>query len=134
MSGKVDIDDRFDASGSPAERLLMLQYDFLKHLTSLSLLAIGGTVTFAGSIFAEVSDKQTLWSATGGFAIAAILAFTGQMSLLRSLDVSSIATANWKRWILGQWGLKPAHSIAVAAFVLSLSVGALIAFAFENLE
>ena len=41
--------------------MVTLEYDFLKHITSLSLVAIGGALTFAGSIFAAAADKSRLW-------------------------------------------------------------------------
>lgn len=130
----METDDRLELSGNASDRLLMLRYDFLKHLTSLSILSIGGTVTFAGSIFEKVADKHVLWLATGGLAAAAVIAFTGQMTLLRDLDPDSRAISRWRKWLLGHWGLGAAQSIAFATFCLAMSVGALIAFAFEHLR
>lgn len=129
----MDTDDRLELPANKSERLLMLQYDFLKHLTSLSLLSIGGVVTFAGSIFDKVGDKQPLWFATGGLVVAAIMAFSGQLTLLGRLDPSSVSKSGWKKLLLGYWGLGPAPSIAIATAFLALSVGELIAFATKNL-
>ncbi|GGI93439.1 hypothetical protein GCM10007973_32140 [Polymorphobacter multimanifer] len=65
------------------DQYVTLEYDFLKHLTSLSLIAIGGALTFAGSIFAEAPDKTRLWLAIAVFIASGTLGFTGQHTLLK---------------------------------------------------
>lgn len=67
------------------DQYVTLEYDFLKHITSLSLVAIGGALTFAGSIFAAAPDQSRLWLATGMLIGAGILAFSGQQRLLKLL-------------------------------------------------
>lgn len=67
------------------DQYVTLEYDFLKHITSLSLIAIGGAMTFAGSIFAGVPDQSRLWQAVAVLIGAGMIAFSGQQKLLKLL-------------------------------------------------
>ncbi|PZN92475.1 MAG: hypothetical protein DCF31_16085 [Alphaproteobacteria bacterium] len=98
---------------------ISLEYDYLKQLTSLSLLAIGGTLTVAGSIFAQVPDKTRMWQALAAFVVGGILAFSAQSEMLSSLR---------KRRPLGK-RIFMLGNLAAAAF--GLGSAGLIIFAYQ---
>lgn len=74
-----------DSDPPETRTLASLEYDYLKHLTTLSLIGVGGVVTFAGSIFADIPDKSGLAYAAVLFFFAAAFALWGQDKLLAAL-------------------------------------------------
>lgn len=74
---------RLEEDGGGAHRhALAYEYDFLKQLTTLALFGLGGIVTLAGSIFAEVENKRDLAVAAGLLVVAAVTALQGQNALV----------------------------------------------------
>jgi hypothetical protein len=101
---------------------MALEFDFLKHLTSLSVATIGGAVTLGGSIFAKVPDKALLWGATGLVAAGGALAFQGHHLMLGRLAAGRPAGR------LGWWARN------VAAGLYAIGTGLLIVFAYASLR
>lgn len=128
-------DDRGQVGERQGDRLVTLEYDFLKHITSLSLLSLGGVVTFAGSIFEKVEDQRPLWLAALLFMLAGLLAFLGQLELLKRLRESGRQRPRprWQMMLLMQ-SLPPVIALQLAAFALCLGSGLLLGFAFEALN
>ena len=95
-------DESIGAGDKRGEQLVTLEYDFLKHMTSLSLLSLGGVVTFAGSIFEKVEDQRPLWLAALLFMLAGLLAFLGQLELLKRLRQQERVRPRWQTLLLMQ--------------------------------
>lgn len=100
----------------------MLDYDFMKQTATIALAALGGTVTFAGSIFENVPDKTVLWGSAGLFALAAIASFQAQDHI-----VSRVRVGRKMDWRFRVWRLTAVGGIGMGA-------GALLAFAYESLS
>lgn len=117
------------------DQLVTLEYDFLKHITSLSLLSLGGVVTFAGSIFEKVEDQRPLWLAALLFMLAGLFAFLGQLELLKRLRERGRQhpRPRWHMLLLMQ-SVPPALSLQLAAFALCVGSGLMLGFAFEVLR
>lgn len=99
------------------DRLLTLEFDFLKHLTSLALATIGGAVTLAGSFLAALPDKRPLWLATGAIAVAGGLAFQAQHRLLRDARLAgrpSRTVRIYREIAAGLYGLGMGFLLAIA--------------------
>lgn len=109
-----------DLGSEARHRRLALEFDFLKHLTSLSLFGVGGVVTLAGSIFAATPDKDRLWLAMLGFGVAATLALWAQHSLLDKAETGRIG--RFERWLRD-----------LSALTLGAATGGLGMFSYTNL-
>lgn len=67
--------ERAAASVSPTAASQALVYDFFKHFTSLSLLALGGMLTLMGSVFSEGNRS--------GFVLSmALISISGAVALM----------------------------------------------------
>lgn len=100
----------------------MLDYDFMKQVATLALAALGGVVTFAGSIFAAVADKGALWLSAGLFAVAATASFQAQDSIVRRIRLGRDADWRFRAW----------RSVAVGG--LGVGAGVLLGFAYRVLS
>jgi uncharacterized membrane protein YedE/YeeE len=99
-----------------------LDYDFMKQVATLALAALGGVVTFAGSIFADVPDKDAMWLSAGLFAAAAIASFQAQDSIVRRVRLGQVADWRYRAW----------RSVAVGG--LGVGAGVLLGFSYRVLS
>ncbi|MFN3592774.1 MAG: hypothetical protein ACK4TG_11375 [Thermaurantiacus sp.] len=60
------------------EQLKAHQLGLLRHLTTTSLLALGGLLTFLGTILADVTQKGGIMLAAALFLFAAMITLTNQ--------------------------------------------------------
>ncbi|MDO9487602.1 MAG: hypothetical protein Q7J32_04440 [Sphingomonadaceae bacterium] len=115
--------DHDDAALSDHVRFAtMLDYDFMKQAATISLAALGGIVTFAGSIFEDVVDKSVLWGSAGLFAAAAVASFQAQDNIVRRVRLGRKVDWRFRAW----------RVIAVSG--IGMGTGALLAFAYEALS
>jgi len=84
MSDEIVEQAHSDSALGPAARPNphLLAYDFFKHMTSLSVLTLGGMLTLSGSIFAEMVSSRNLLVAMGLIAAAGVTAFTAQIEMV----------------------------------------------------
>ncbi|MFQ3595045.1 MAG: hypothetical protein SNJ63_02895 [Sphingomonadaceae bacterium] len=67
------------------DRLKEQLLGLLRHLTTLSLVSLGGILTFLGTILAELPTKQGIWIA------AALFLFAGMTSLASQQRLASVS-------------------------------------------
>lgn len=60
----------------------LLSYDFYKHMTSLSVLTLGGVLTLSGSVFAANREPKRLLLSMVMIAASGIIAFLGQVEVV----------------------------------------------------
>ncbi|MFC3711751.1 hypothetical protein ACFOMD_04165 [Sphingoaurantiacus capsulatus] len=116
------VQDHDEISADAKRFATTLDYDFMKQVSTLALAALGGVVTFAGSIFAEVSDKRGLWLSAALFAVAAVTSFQAQDNIVRR--VSAGRAPDWRYRVL--------RTLAVGG--LGIGAGVLLGFAYRVLS
>lgn len=62
----------------------LLAYDFFKHMTSLSVLTLGGVLTLAGSIFADPEYHRGMFVSAMLTAGAGFTAYVGLIEMVES--------------------------------------------------
>jgi hypothetical protein len=71
-------------------RLKEQHLGMLRHLTTLSLISLGGILTFLGTILSELPTKQGVWVAAALFLFAGMTSLANQQKLtampVRSAD------------------------------------------------
>lgn len=114
--------DHDDAALSDRTRFATaLDYDFMKQVATLALAALGGIVTFAGSIFEAVADKSVLWGSAGLFALAAVASFQAQDNIVRRVRLGRAIDWRFRAW----------RTVAVGG--MGMGSGALLAFAYRTI-
>ena len=77
----------------------LLAYDFFKHVTSLSIVTLGGILTLSGSIFENSLDTRRLLMAMTLVAASGVIAFAAQVEMV---DWANRGTG--KPRLLARWG------------------------------
>ena len=109
LGGTTDEEVLAEYKGIDAESL---SYDFFKHLTSLSILVLGGVLTLSQEVFSEsVEDWQM-------FAVAGMIALGGLIALQCQSDIVQVARGKKSSSSVLRWG----HRIAPAFFGAGIGV------------
>jgi hypothetical protein len=99
----------------------LLEYDFLKHLTTLGLTAVGVIVTLAGTVFTGTADRDRLWVGAGLFLAGAVLAFMALDGIVRDARAGKLPGRAASRY----------RYLAVAT--MGMGVGVVLSFAHSAL-
>lgn len=97
-------------------------YDYFKHLTSLSILTLGGVLAISQREGAAPAAAK-MYSVVGFVALAAVLAFSGTGAIVRQQSIGKAP---------GKWFNPNFYRIAAPA-ALSLGVGMFLALYLEGL-
>jgi hypothetical protein len=84
MADEIAEEARREAERAPDNRPNphLLAYDFFKHMTTLSVVTLGGVLTLSGSLFAGDIDRAQLLFSMGLIAAAGVIAFAGQIEMV----------------------------------------------------
>ncbi len=79
-----EIVDRALAEARPDDRPNphLLAYDFFKHMTTLTVLTLGGVLTLSSSIFEGQVAREPMLLSIGLIAASGLMAFGGQIELV----------------------------------------------------
>lgn len=144
---EIGRDKRTSPSTSQDARQLLgleLQYEHLKHLTTLSLTAVAGVVVLSNSLFAGLDNKTKLWAIAGLFLVGGVMAQLGAIALIDYLksDEKDIdrkmhrISPRWRSWLMRSDGVPQIISISqmIAQTLLLLATGLLLGYAAQILE
>lgn len=114
------LQDSARTDGRPNPHLLA--YDFFKHMTSLSVVTLGGVLTLSGSLFQNALDPRRMLLSIGLIAASGVIAFAGQIEM-----VDWAHRGAGRPRIVARWGR------GLVALTFGAGVGAFLSIAHESL-
>ena len=100
----------------------LLAYDFFKHMTSLSILTLGGMLTLSGSVFENALEPRRMVISMASIAASGFIAFAAQTEMV---DWAHRGAGRPK--IVARWGR------GLIALTYGVGVGAFLSTAHEAL-
>lgn len=95
MSGEMD-SGPVTAAPEKGEGATFL-YDYFKHLTSLSILTLGGVLAISQRGGAEMPARTVMYAIVAFVSLAAVLAFSGSSDIVRQ-KVTGKAPGKWQNF------------------------------------
>jgi hypothetical protein len=89
-------------------------YDYFKHLTSLSILTLGGVLAISTAAGEAKASKESMIAVVALVGIAALLAFSGTSEIVRQ-KATGVIKAKWLTFY--RVGAPIALSLGVGAFL-----------------
>ena len=100
----------------------LLAYDFFKHMTSLSILTLGGVLTLSGSVFESALEPRRMVISMALIAASGFIAFAAQIEM-----VDWVHRGVGRPRIMARWGR------GLIALTYGLGVGVFLSTAQEAL-
>ena len=108
------------AGGLPNPHLLA--YDFFKHMTSLSILTLGGVLTLSGAVYEDALEPRRMVVSMALIAASGFIAFAAQIEM-----VDWAHRGSGRPRLMARWGR------ALIALTYGLGVGVFLSMAQEAL-
>lgn len=91
-------------------------YDYFKHLTSLSVLTLGGVLGISQREGSSPS-QATMYAIVACVALAAVLAFSGSSAIVRKKSTGTLAAGKWLNLNFYRIAAPAALSLGVGMFL-----------------